>query len=98
MVTALPNGREEIRIDENTIIDRITYKYTGPLLNPAIALGMQIMAADFNYTLQYFFCPLAGGLLGFLFHEFIFSKTMDILDDNSFGDIKRMYRGDREGD
>ena len=63
------------------------FKATGPLLNPAIALGLQLTSFKFDHILQYIALPIGGGIAGFVFYELILRKTMDMLDDNGFGEI-----------
>jgi len=40
--------------------------------------------------------PIAGGLCGYIFHELILRKTMEMLDDNGFGEIQKIYSSDGE--
>ena len=84
LLTGIP---ENIKIgsaldEEGTIIPevKLVYKMTGALLNPALAFGTQIISLDFSYGIQYTLMPFAGALTGFLFHEFVFKRTQQILN------------------
>jgi len=57
------------------------FKEIGPLLNPAIGLGLMVTSMDFFYVIQYLVMPLAGGICALIFHEFIYMKTLDILEN-----------------
>jgi hypothetical protein len=74
--------------NEGTIIEDLSPMFfidSGSVLNPAIAFGTMLISLDFKYFLQYIVMPLVGGMLGFLFHEFIFMRTQEAfkLDDQS---------------
>lgn len=58
----------------------VTYR-TGPCLNPAVAFGMAVFSANFNFP-QYLLCPFLGALLALIFYEFVFVKTQEYLADD----------------
>lgn len=93
MVTGLPNGFIKKSVskgdpDEFEDVEITLYRYSGPLLNSALALGQQLISLDFSYILQYLAMPMVGSAAALFFHEFIFMKTQEILafsevDENS---------------
>ena len=69
-----------------------TVTQSGAVLNPAIAIGTNlVMMIDegvymFNYVWIYALFPLAGSVLAVIFHEFVFKKTQEVLNDEDDGD------------
>lgn len=93
MVTGLPQGTFKKSVskgdpDEFEDLEFTIYRYSGPLLNSALALGQQVISLDFTYILQYVAMPMIASAAALFFHEFVFMKTQEILalseiDDNS---------------
>lgn len=60
---------------------------SGAVLNPAIALGtsfcqlFELGGAGFKWVWIYTLFPLGGAVLAVLFHEFVFKKTQEVLND-----------------
>ena len=68
-------------------LEPITYKeLTGPLLNPALAFGQELLSLDFEYFYVYMLVPFVGTVLAVIFYEFIFVKTQDYLHNSEDGD------------
>ena len=69
---------------------------SGAVLNPAIAIGTNFAmmfdkgAKMFSYVWIYGLFPLAGSILAVIFHEFVYKKTQEVLnnDNNSDGCAK----------
>lgn len=66
--------------DEFEDLEFTIYRYSGPLLNSALALGQQVISLDFSYILQYVAMPMIGSAAALIFHEFVFMKTQEILN------------------
>ena len=84
--------------NEGTIEDKVVESYfvpSGQVLNPAIAFGTMLISLDFKFFLQYIVMPLVGGIIGFLFHEFIFMKTQEVFkpEDQSYMDWENQSMG-----
>jgi len=68
-----------------------TVSQSGAVLNPAIAIGTSLtMLFDkggkyFSYVWIYALFPLAGSVLAVVFHEFVFKKTQEVLEENEVG-------------
>jgi|LauGreDrversion4_2_1035121.scaffolds.fasta_scaffold609152_2 glycerol uptake facilitator-like aquaporin len=65
---------------------------SGAVLNPAIAIGTSFtMLFDlggqyFQYVWLYGLLPFGGAVLAVLFHEFVFKKTQEVLNEDEGGD------------
>lgn len=65
---------------------------SGAVLNPAIAIGTNFaMLFDkggsmFSYVWIYALFPLAGSILAVIFHEFVYKKTQEVLNDDNGSD------------
>lgn len=65
---------------------------SGAVLNPAIAIGTNFaMMFDkgpkmFSYVWIYGLFPLAGSILAVIFHEFVYKKTQEVLNDDNNSD------------
>jgi glycerol uptake facilitator-like aquaporin len=57
----------------------------GVVLNPAIGFGANIVMGTqgLKYIWLYAAVPLGGGIVGLLFHEFVFKKTQEVLSEDS---------------
>lgn len=60
---------------------------TGAVLNPAIGFGScliqlyQSKSANFKWVWIYSLLPFTGAILAVLFHEFVFKKTQEVLEE-----------------
>lgn len=52
---------------------------TGPLLNPGLAFGQELLSLDFAYIYIYMLMPFVGTVIALIFYEFVFVKTQDYL-------------------
>jgi len=58
------------------------YVNTGPLLNPALALGQNLMDMNFHFDMWiYTLMPLGGSALALIFYEFVFVRSQEYLAD-----------------
>jgi|APSaa5957512535_1039671.scaffolds.fasta_scaffold375140_1 hypothetical protein len=81
---------------DDTTVSFYKYKLTGPLLNPALAVGQMILSFQFSHVLQYAISPFLGSALALVFYEFVFVKSQEYLnadDDNSEGDNDDLANG-----
>lgn len=84
----LDDGKLPLRTDENPV---------GPLFNPALAFGQMVFSGDFNFIIQYFFCPFGGAAIALVFYEFVFVKSQEYLNEgeaSSDGGNKELDLGD----
>ena len=65
---------------------------SGAVLNPAIALGTSFTmlfdkgAQAFSFVWLYTLLPFVGAILAVLFHEFVFKKSQEVLNDEGDSD------------
>ena len=52
----------------------------GPILNPFICLGLCLWSGQWGYW-QYMVCPWAGAIIGLIFYELVFVRTLEYLAD-----------------
>jgi glycerol uptake facilitator-like aquaporin len=61
---------------------------SGAVLNPAIGLGTSFTmlfakgADEFKWVWIYALMPFAGAILAVLFHEYVFKKTQEVLEED----------------
>ena len=55
-------------------------KYTGPLLNPALAFGQMFLSFEFGFFIQYLLVPFGGAALALVFYELIFVRSQEYLN------------------
>ena len=55
---------------------------SGAVLNPAIGFGADILSLEgWKWIWIYAVVPFGGSVLAILFHEFVFKKTQEVLND-----------------
>lgn len=77
LVTVLYNARASDRI--GTLY---AHQDVGPLLNPALAFGQDLLSLYFG-DVQYYLAPFMGAAIALVFYEFVFVKTQEYLVDSN---------------
>lgn len=66
--------------------------FSGAVLNPAIGFGTSLTmlfdkgAKAFSFVWLYSLLPFAGAILAVLFHEFVFKKSQEVLNEEGDDD------------
>ena len=74
-----------VSCESKSILD-YKYRLTGPLLNPALALGQMLISMQFTHILQYLLAPFIGSAIALVFYEFVFVKSQEYLADGDEDD------------
>lgn len=79
-------------VGARAMLSGTTFTMSGAVLNPAIAFGTnftQLFSAGsgaFKYVWLYTLLPFVGSVLAVLFHEFVFKKTHEVLNEDDGND------------